>query len=126
MPDKPTWLKGNSDVEWSYNIICEWLSRSDKGPGTRVIARIEQFAELEKLICAALTTARQAAAQDAYEQAAALLEAAAEAVNQEWYGEDWRGRSFLETPQGKVEAEGYYDSAAKIRALAAAEAGGKK
>jgi hypothetical protein len=24
--EKPAWLKGNSDVEWSYNVIAEWLS----------------------------------------------------------------------------------------------------
>jgi hypothetical protein len=103
MADKPAWLKGNSDVEWSYNVIAEWLSSGIAPTPTR--PGDDVLGELQKLIYAALTTARQAAAQDAYEQAAVIA------------------GTYLDYCRESLTEDVGQRSAAKIRALAAAEAG---
>jgi hypothetical protein len=113
--DKPSWLKGNSDVEWSYNVIAEWLS-SDIMPAATKPDR-DGLAVLQALIYDVLTTARQAAAQDAYERAARKCEdlVTFTEAHEEYYLDENGDRCawciVLET------------AAAAIRALAAAAAG---
>src|ERR1700742_496550 len=77
MATKPDWLKGTSNLEYSYNVIAYWLSNGSMASVAH--PNHDALAELQKAIMTALDVARRDALEEAAQIADKVMMNAAQA-----------------------------------------------